>query len=165
MRAGKSVLMHFDTASDLLQGINTLQRYKIPVCEVYTPEHIYGLETKLRIKPARLGHAFIKFGFLGGTALTTLVYYFLKYCELDKSVRAVTPGLLLNLLVMLITFFFALRLFPGHLPRVVYLGPDDRRFLIVVKANHINRSEDIVNLFKYSEAVEISQDIKNMLAS
>lgn len=162
MRRSKSILMHFDSKHDFLHGIDALQHYKIPICEVYTPKRIYGLEDKLRIKKIRMGYRVLKFGCLGGTAATTLAYYL--FSPGSVTGRSLLE-LVFNLFIMLTTLLLATRLFPGQAPKVFSLSHDDRRYLIVVEAGSTIPHEDISNLFEYSGAVELSPAIKKMIIS
>lgn len=159
MKRNKSILLHFYDREDLLHGIKVLQHYKIPICEVYTPGHIYGIESKLQIKKIRFGYTILKYGCLGGTALTTIGYYLFA----QDSFNAKT--VLFNLSVILVTFFFATRLFSGAAPKVIALKRKDNRYLMVVNANSIIPNDDVTSLFKYAEAVETSSAIKNMITA
>lgn len=165
MKRSKSILMHFDSKHDFLHGIDALQHYKIPICEVYTPKRIYGLEDKLKIKKIRMGYRVLKFGCLGGTAATTLAYYLFSPGSVANFTGRSLFELISNLFIMLTTLLFATRLFPGQAPKVFNLGPDDRRYLIVVEAGSTIPHEDISNLFEYSGAVELSPAIKKMIIS
>jgi hypothetical protein len=161
----KLTLLHFDGVADLLHGIDALQYYQIPICEVYTPVTIPGIESILRIKQIRSGYAVLKFGCLGGTAITTLIYYMFGQNSLNISSRNSVVTLLFMVLVMLITYFFAARLFPGSAPKIIRLKNRDQRYLIIVNANQITHHGDIQNLFKYATAVEISAAVKNIVIS
>jgi hypothetical protein len=161
----KLTLLHFDGVADLLHGIDALQYYQIPICEVYTPVTIPGIESILRIKQIRSGYAVLKFGCLGGTAITTLIYYMFGQNSLNISSRNSVMTLLFTALVMLITYFFAARLFRGSAPKAISLKKSDHRYLIIVNANQITHDDDIQNLFKYATAVEISAAVKNIVIS
>jgi hypothetical protein len=153
--------MHFEDVDDLLHAIDALQHYNIPICEVHTPVQIPGIETKLRIKNIRLGYTALKYGCLGGTAITTLAYYILG----QKTGGMPALSILFTALIVLVTFFIATRLFPGSAPKVIDLQPDDNRYLILVDANNIAQNEDLNRLFNYAAAVEISSSIKHIVIS
>lgn len=157
--------MHFENKHDLLHGIDVLQQYKISISEVYTPKFIRGLDQKLKIKEIKTGLAVLKFGCLGGAALTTLMFYILQHGITFSFSSESLIGLVLNLVIMLVTFLLAMLLFPAKAPKLFKLKSRDHRFLVVIKSNHVTSDENISNLLKYSEAVELSPSIKNMIAS
>jgi hypothetical protein len=165
MMRTKFTLMHFDSEEDLLHGIEALQHYSIPICEVYTPRYVPGIETKLRIKHIRLGNAILKYGCLGGTAITTLVYYLFMHDGIMKSGGQSAFTLLFTAFIMAITYFMATWLFPGQAPKVTGPRPGDNRYLIVANAKGVILHEDIIKLFQYTGAVEISSVIKNIVTA
>jgi hypothetical protein len=165
MMKTKFTLMHFDDAQDLLHGIEALQHYSVPICEVYTPTQIPGIETRLGIKRIRLGNAILKYGCPAGIAFTTLAGYLMEYHSLTKPVEKPVFTLVFTLLIMTVTFFLATRLLPKRTPRMITPKPNDNRYLIVVDAQGIIPNENITNLFRYAGAVEISSAVKNIVIS
>ncbi|WP_316844122.1 quinol:electron acceptor oxidoreductase subunit ActD [Pedobacter psychrodurus] len=165
MRKNKSILMHFESEHDLLHGIDVLQQYKISINEVYSPKNIRGLDQKLKIKEIKTGLAILKFGCLGGAALSTFLYYILQHGITFSLDSESLMGLMLNLVVMLVTFVLAMQLFPAKAPKLFKIKSRDHRFLVVIKSNHVTSDENVSNLLKYSEAVELSPSIKDMIAS
>lgn len=155
--------MHFYSAADLWYGINALQAHKVPICEVYTPDHIHGIENKLRIKDMQLGYGFLKYGCLGGAALTSLVYYIFGSASSTGSTEKPLLMILLNVVVMLMALIFAVWLFALKVPKICVFKRNHHQYLIVVDANSITYNEEIINLLKYAEAVEISDTIKKMI--
>ncbi|TKC62387.1 DUF3341 domain-containing protein [Pedobacter hiemivivus] len=165
MRKSKSILLHFYDLDDLFHGIEVLQHHKVPIFEVYMPKHVYGIEFKLQIKKIRLGYSILKYGCLGGVAFSSL-----GYCLFATGSSNIINGkslfsLFLNLLIITVTYFFSTRLFPGAAPKLIKLKRHDNKYLMVVKANSIVSNEDIICLFKYAEAVEISSAIKDMITA
>jgi hypothetical protein len=151
-------LLHFDSAQDLLDGVDMLQQHRIVIREIYSAEPIPGIELKLGIKRVQMGGAIFKFGCLGGMALTSLGCYFLQHQANWKTV-------ILNLLVLLVTLIIADRLFAIGAPKVFTLNPGDKRCLVVVDTQRISVHEAIAHLFQYTSAVEISVAIKNIVIS
>jgi hypothetical protein len=150
-------LLHFENPEDLLAGIDTLQQHSITIREIYSPELIPGIETKLRIKQLHFGEAIFRFG-LGGMGLTSLGYYFLQPQANWKTA-------LLNALFLLVTLLIADRLFFVRAPRLIILKSGGRRYLAVVDTQRVPVNESIAHLFQYTEAVEFSPAIKNIVIS
>jgi hypothetical protein len=165
MQKNKSILMHFESEHDLLHGIDVLQQHKISISEVYSPKFILGLDQKLKIKEIKAGLAILKFGCLGGAAVTTLMYYVFQHGIILSFNKENLMGLILNLVIMGVTFLLAMQLFPDKAPKLIELKPCDHRFLVVIKSVHVTTDENISNLLKYSEAVELSPSIKDMITS
>ena len=158
-------MMHFSDEEDFLHGINALQHYNVPICEVHIPKHIQGIEIKLRIKSIKQGYAVLKYGCLGGTALTTLACYLFEQNGFEISAGKPLSSLLFTTLIILLTFLLALRLFPRRVPKIINSRPNNNRFLIVANTRGIIAHEDITRLFQYSRAVEISSIIKNIVTA
>jgi hypothetical protein len=165
MMGTKFTLMHFNDKDDFLHGIDALQHYNVPICEVHIPSHIQDIEIKLRIKSIKLGYAVLKYGCLGGTVLTTLACYLFEQGSFAKLAEKSVFALLFTALIMLLTFFLALRLFPRRVPQIINSRPNDNRYLIVADTRGIMAHEDITRLFEYSRAVEISSSIKNIVTA
>jgi hypothetical protein len=165
MQKNKSILMHFENEHDLLHGIDVLQQHKISISEVYAPKFIRGLDQKLKIKEIKAGLTILKFGCLGGAAVTTFVYYVFQHGITLRFNKESLMGLMLNLVIMGVTFLLAMQLFPAKAPKLIRLKPRDHRFLVVIKSIQVIPDENISNLLKYAEAVELSPAIKDMIAS
>ncbi|MES2456762.1 MAG: quinol:electron acceptor oxidoreductase subunit ActD [Bacteroidota bacterium] len=165
MNSNKSTLLNFENERDLLQGIDTLLHHKISITEVYAPKLIRELEKKLRIKEIRMGIAILKFGCLGGSAITSLLYYLIQIGPVVNFQNKDLYDLMANLGVVILTFFAATFLFPRHAPKIGLLHPSDRRYLVVVNSDNITANKEINDLLRYSEAMELSTAVKNMMAS
>lgn len=153
------ILSNFYSADDLKQGIDVLQRYHVPILEIYLSKPAKGIEEKLHVKKLRLGHAAIKFGFPTGMVLSTLIFYTIERgWPLMNSNSAYR--FIITLFLMVATFLFANYLFPGHAPKVINLPPSDGRFLIIVDAKSITGCKGLKHLFEYAEAIEMSLSIK-----
>ena len=151
-------LLHFENPEDLLAGIDTLQQHRIIIREIYTPQPMPNIESKLRTKQLQLGKVIFRFGCLGGMGLTSLGYYFQEPQVNWKTV-------LINVLILLATLLIAGCLFPIRVPGVFTLKPGDRRYLAVVDTQCITVNESIAHLFQYTGAVELSPAIKNIVIS
>jgi hypothetical protein len=161
----KYTLMYFDGEDDLLHGIDVLQHYGVLISEVYAPKQIAGIEKKLRIKDIRLGNAVLKYGFMGGAAITTLACYILEHGSLLKPIERSDLTLLMTVFITAITLLFASRLLLKRVPQMINSRSNDNRYLMVVNARGIIPHDHITNLFQYTEAVEISPAIKNIVIS
>ncbi|MFC0515347.1 quinol:electron acceptor oxidoreductase subunit ActD [Mucilaginibacter angelicae] len=165
MKRTKLILNHFYSTDDLKHGIEVLQHYQVPILEVHLSKPIKGIDEKLQIKRLRRGHAAIKFGLLGGTALSTLTYYLIEHGWPLMNSKTIS-AFLIGIIIMALTFVFATYLFPSRVPKVISLPPSDSRFfLIVVDANHITAHEEIGRLFQYAEAVEMSPPVKDIVTA
>ena len=151
-------LLHFESPEDLLAGIDTLQQHNIIIREIYASKPLSNIEPKLRIKQLRFGEAIFKFGCLGGIGSTSLGYYFLESHENWISV-------LLNAVFLFITLLIASRLFSVSAPKLIILKAGDKRYLAVVDTQRIPVNESIAHLFQYTNAVDLSPTIKNIVIS
>jgi Protein of unknown function (DUF3341) len=151
-------LLYFENPEDLLAGIRTLQQYNIIIREIYASESVPNIENKLRIKQLQLGEMVFKFGCLGSIGLTSLVYYML---EPQMNYRMV----LLNMLLLSAALFVVARLFSVKAPKVFALKPSDRRCFAVVDTQRIRVNESIAHFFQYTNAVELTPAIKNIVIS
>lgn len=157
--------MHFDSKHDLFHAIRILQHFKISISEVYTPEFIPILEKKLRVKQIRRGFAFLKYGCIGGATTTTLLAYLYLGGILDGNAKADYKELACNIGIMVLTFIVALYLFPSKVPKIKHLKRRDQRYLVVLKSDQmIDQHQEVTQLMKYAQAVELSPEIKNMIA-
>jgi len=161
----KFTLMHFDDEGDFLHGIDVLQHYLVPVSEVHIPKQVQGIEIKLRVKAIKMGYAVLKYGCLGGTALTTLACYVFEQDGFGKLAGKPVFALLVTTVIILFTFLIALRLFPRRVPQIINSGPNDSHYLIVADTRGLVAHEDIIRLFQYSRAVEISSTIKDIVTA
>jgi hypothetical protein len=151
-------LLYFDNAESLLMGVDILQRHDIAIREIYTAKPIPGLEIKLRIKQLLRANAVLKYGCLGGVALTSMMCYFMQ--------EAINPEAgLLNALLLCAAFLFAGRLFPNGVPKLFALKPGDKRYLMVVNTSHMQVNETLAHFFQYTGAVGFSPAIKNIVLS
>lgn len=149
-------LMHFDSAEELLSGIDTLQHYDIVIREVHAPASMpIALQSKLRIKQLRLGYAVLKFGCIGGIAFTTLIG------ELFQQGHFA----LFSTLLTLVAFFVAIWLFKGQAPRLFILKAGDNRYMVIADLKNIPVDKTITQLFKYAGAVRLSPAVKNIMIS
>jgi hypothetical protein len=164
MMGTKFTLMHFSDEDDFLHGIDALQHYNVPISEVHIPRPVQDIDIKLRIRSIKLGYAVLKYGCLGGTALTTLACYLFELGDFSKPEGKPVPALLFTTFIILLTFFLAQRLFPRRVPQIINSRPDNG-FLIVAYTRGIVAHEDITRLFQYSRAVEISSTIKNIVTA
>jgi hypothetical protein len=165
MMGTKFTLMHFSDEDDFLHGIDALQHYNVPICEVHIPGHIQDIEIKLRIKSIKLGYAVLKYGCFGGTVLSTLACYLFEQGSFIKLEEKSVFSLLFTALIIVLTFLIVLRLFPRRVPQIINSSPGDNRYLIVADTRGIMAHEDITRLFEYSKAVEISSTIKNIVTA
>ena len=165
MKKAKLIVNYFYSPDDLKHGIEVLQYYHVPILEVHLSKPVKGIEEKLQIKRLRRGHAIIKFGFLGGTALSTLFYYLVEQgWTITSSKLAYT--FIVSIIVMASTFLFATFLFPSQAPRLINLPRSDGRvFLLVIDAHRISDQEEVRQLFQYAEAVEMSALIKEIVTT
>ena len=161
----KFTLMHFNDEADFLHGVDALQHYNVPICEVHIPRSIKDIEIKLRIRSIKLGYAVLKYGCFGGTVLTTLACYLFEQDGLTKPIEKTVFALLFTAFIILLTFFLVQRLFPQRVPQIINSRPGDNRYLIVADTRGIMAHEDINRLFQYSRAVEISSTIKNIVTA
>lgn len=151
-------LLHFDSAEDLFQSINSLHENGIAICEIYSAEPIPGIEIKLGIRRLKLGHVALKYGCLGSMALSSSVYYFF---QLGANWKAQ----MLNALLLMITFLSASRLFSVRVPKLFTLKPGDKRYLMIVDTRLVPVNEAIAHLFQYTSAVGLSPAVKNIVIS
>jgi len=165
MKKAKLIVNYFYSAEDLQHGIEVLQYYDVPILEVYLSTPVKGIEEKLQIKRLRWGHAAVKFGFLGGTGLSTLFYYLVEHgWTITSSNQAY--AFIVSIIAMASTFFFATYLFSFQAPKVINLPRSGSRvFLIVVDANRITDNEEVRHLFQYAGAVEMSALIKDIVTT
>lgn len=164
MGKSKSILMHFDSKDDLFHCIDVLQHFRISISEVYTPRFIPVLEKKLRVKEIKQGAAYLKYGCMGGAAISSLLFYILQGGSPDARGGGDYKAVIWNIVIMALTFFIALYLFPSTVPKIKQLRRGDRRYLLVVKSNNLMAEDEQVNqLMKYAEAVELSPAIKDMI--
>jgi hypothetical protein len=165
MKKAKLILNHFYSADDLIHGIEVLQHYHVPILEVHLSKPVKGIERKLKIKQLRRGYAAVRFGLLGGTSLSTLLYYLVEQRWAIMNSRS-AYAFIISVVVMAFTFFFATCLFPSQAPKVINrVRSDGRSFLIVVDAGSITDHEDVRHLFQYAEAVEMSALVKNIVTT
>lgn len=152
-KTGGFVLCHFSHAEDLLFGIDALKSLQIPIQEVYAPNRINELQSRLALKRLKAGHAFLTYGCLGGMAFTSIIGYALDH-------QGNVPPLLL--LSVALAFGLAYGFMPKP-PKVFKLPSNDLRFLIVVKTKNIILVEGVASFLQYSGSVEITQAVKKML--
>ena len=165
MKKAKLIVNYFYSPDDLKHGIEVLQYYQVPILEVHLSTPVKGIEEKLKIKQLRWGHAAVKFGFLGGTSLSTLFYYLMEQRWTIMSSKS-AYAFIASLIVMASVFFFATYLFPSQAPKLINrLQSDGRAFLIIVDAHRITDHEEIRHLFQYAEAVEMSSLIKDIVTT
>jgi hypothetical protein len=165
MNRTKLILNHFYSADDLIHGIEVLQHYHVPILEVHLSKPVKGIEEKLQIKQLRRGNAAIKFGFLGGTGLATLICYLAEHGLSFTGLKSIIP-FIISVIVMAATFAFATYLFPSQAPQLLSLPrADGRAFLIVVDAHSFMDHEEIKHLFQYANAVEMSPLIKDIVTA
>jgi uncharacterized protein YacL len=165
MNRTKLILNHFYSADDLIHGIEVLQHYHVPILEVHLSKPVKGIEEKLQIKQLRRGNAAIKFGFLGGIVLATLICYLAEHGLPLTGLKSIIP-FIISIIVMALTFFFATYLFPSQAPQLLSLPrADGRAFLIVVDAHSFMDHEEIKHLFQYANAVEMSPLIKDIVTA
>ena len=151
-------LLHFESPEELLAGIDTLQQHNIIIREIHASEPVPNIETKLRIKQLQFGEAIFRFGCMGAMGLTSLGYSFLEPQTNWKTA-------LLNAVILLATLLIAGCLFRINAPRVFTLKTRDGRYLAVVDTRRIGVNESIAHLFQYTDAVELSPAIKNIVLS
>lgn len=167
-----SVSALFDDDDVLLSGVKALREKGHAIQEVYSPFPIHGLDHAIGLKETRIAIAAFLYGCLGLTTAILMTYGMLivdwpmniggkPSFSWAENMPAFVP-IMFELTVffaahlMVWTFLFRNKLFPGAKPQNPDPRTTDDKFLVEVTPQAGSSDEEITSLLKEVGAIEVS---------
>lgn len=159
----------FDDEEVLLDSIKEVRAKDISIKEVYTPFPVHGLDHALGLERTRLAIAAFFYGVLGCTAAILMTYYimildwpqniggkpsFAYYLNMPAFVPIIFEmTVLFSAHLMVITYFFKSKLFPGQKATNPDVRTTDDKFLMEIESDD---EKAISSILKETGATEIT---------
>ena len=141
----------FDDEEVLLDSVKQFREKEISIKEVYTPFPVHGLDHALGLERTRLAIAAFIFGVIGCIAAISMTYYimildwpqniggkpsFAYYLNMPAFVPIIFEmTVLFAAHLMVITYFFRSKLFPGQKASNPDVRTTDDKFLMEIETN------------------------------
>lgn len=162
----------YDDDDILLKGVKAIREKGLEIGEVYSPFPIHGLDHAMGLKGTRIAIAAFLYGLLGLTVAVTLTMGTMiidwpmniggkPSFSYGENMPAFVP-IIFELTVffsahlLVWTFFFRNKLFPGQKAQNPDPRTTDDKFLMEVQLAQDSDQEEIINLLKESGAIEVS---------
>jgi hypothetical protein len=159
----------FDDEEVLLDSIKKVRAKDISIKEVYTPFPVHGLDHALGLERTRLAIAAFFYGVLGCAAAILMTYYimildwpqniggkpsFAYYLNMPAFVPIIFEmTVLFSAHLMVITYFFKSKLFPGQKATNPDVRTTDDKFLMEIESDD---DKAISSILKETGATEIT---------
>ena len=159
----------FDDEEVLLDSIKQVRAKDISIKEVYTPFPVHGLDHALGLERTRLAIAAFFYGVIGCVAAISMTYYimildwpqniggkpsFAYYLNMPAFVPIIFEmTILFAAHLMVITYFFKSKLFPGQKASNPDVRTTDDKFLIEIESDD---EKAISSILKETGATEIT---------
>ncbi|MEJ6734078.1 MAG: DUF3341 domain-containing protein [Flavobacteriales bacterium] len=159
----------FDDEEVLLDSIKQVRAKDISIKEVYTPFPVHGLDHALGLERTRLAIAAFFYGVIGCVAAISMTYYimildwpqniggkpsFAYYLNMPAFVPIIFEmTILFAAHLMVITYFFKSKLFPGQKASNPDVRTTDDKFLMEIESDD---EKAISSILKETGATEIT---------
>jgi len=159
----------FDDEEVLLDSIKQVRAKDIAIKEVYTPFPVHGLDHALGLERTRLAIAAFFYGVIGCVAAISMTYYimildwpqniggkpsFAYYLNMPAFVPIIFEmTILFAAHLMVITYFFKSKLFPGQKASNPDVRTTDDKFLMEIESDD---EKAISSILKETGATEIT---------
>lgn len=159
----------FDDEEVLLKSVKEVRSNDISIKEVYTPFPVHGLDHALGLERTRLAIAAFIYGVIGCVAAILMTYYimildwpqniggkpsFAYYLNMPAFVPIIFEmTVLFSAHLMVITYFFKSKLFPGQTSSNPDPRTTDDKFLMEIESED---EKSISDLLKKTGATEIN---------
>ncbi len=157
----------YDDEDDVLNAVKVMKQKNISIVDVYTPFPIHGLDTALGLNRTRLGITAFIYGCIGFIVALSMTYYimildwpqniggkpsFAYYLNMPAFVPILFEmTVLFAAHLMVITYFFRSKLFPGQKASNPDIRTTDDKFLIEIESDDSKTIHDILKNTGVSE--------------
>ena len=157
----------YDDEDDVLNAVKVMKQKNISIVDVYTPFPIHGLDNALGLNRTRLGITAFIYGCIGFIVALSMTYYimildwpqniggkpsFAYYLNMPAFVPILFEmTVLFAAHLMVITYFFRSKLFPGQKASNPDIRTTDDKFLIEIESDDSKTIHDILKNTGVSE--------------
>ena len=163
----KRIYAIYNDEDDVLNAVKIIKQNNISIIDVFTPFPIHGLDHALGLKRTRLGITAFIYGCIGFIVALTMTYYimildwpqnfggkpsFAYYLNMPAFVPILFEmTVLFAAHLMVITYFFRSKLFPGQKASNPDFRTTDDKFLIEIESDNSKIVNDILKLTGVTE--------------